>query len=65
MEKKISTYSESNVRLQLLKVDDFFEIRFNRMCLKRDKDLQYLRYYFVNLIHLICIMRQSPLSNIT
>lgn len=62
MESKISTYTEKNARLQLVKVDDIFEIRFNRQIIKRDNDLTYMRYVFVNIVHMICINRQSPLS---
>lgn len=62
MESKICTYTETNHRLQFVKVDDTFEIRYNRNILKRNKDAEYMRYFFVNMVHLICINRQSPLS---
>lgn len=65
MESKICTYTEKNIRLQLIKVDSFYEIRFNRVLIKRDKDLEYMRYYFVNRVHQICVWRQSPLSILT
>lgn len=67
MESKICTYSEPKNRLQLLLICDddhsnqIFEIRYNRVLLKRDKDLQYMRYFFTNFVHMICINRESPL----
>lgn len=65
MESKISSYTEKNARLQLVKVDSNYEIRFNRILVKRNTDLEFMKLYFVNLVHLICISRQSPLSNMT
>lgn len=65
MESKICTYSEFKVRLQLVKVNQYYEIRFNRSLLKRGNDIEYLRLVFLNYINMICILRQSPLSIMT
>lgn len=65
METKICSYTEKNARLQLVKVEAHYEIRFNRILIKRDMDLEYMKFIFVNLVHMVCINRQSPLSYLT
>lgn len=71
MERKICTYTEKTHRLQLVMVsnedesDAFFEVRYNRVLLKRDKNISYMRLVFSYYAHEICVVRQSPLSNMT
>lgn len=69
MEKKISTYTEKNVRLQLVIVDDHIELRLNRKVIKSWSGSIYdhmdARFSFVSAVHNILIMRQSNLSYLT
>ena len=69
MESKICTYSEPKCRLQLLKVDYGFEIRFNRKVIERFDDMHayFARLTFSRFVLSICVDRTSPLmmSNIT
>lgn len=70
MESKICTYSEPKHRLQLVLIsngqsDQSIEIRYNRNILRRSSDLQYMRFVFVNYVHMICLNRESPLSQMT
>lgn len=63
METKVCSYTEKNVRLQLvLVVEDskrFFEIRYNRNLVERFNDSSYARAYFVNYVSSICCFRDN------
>ena len=74
MEKKVSSYTEKNERLQLVAIwsDDQvtllgFELRANRVIIQRfskDQTL-YARLYFYHCVHEICVNRSKSMLNLT
>lgn len=73
MESKICTYTEKNVRLQLVRISeeniDRLELRFNRKLISSWNTGIYgskeARLSFISAIHQILVMRSSNLSHLT
>lgn len=76
MEVKICSYTEKNIRLQLVRINDsgssgpFLELRCNRKVLGRwfilNSDSILARYHFARIVNELVIMRDtSVLSKLT
>lgn len=69
MESKICTYTEKGVRLQLVRVNDRIELRFNRKVIHEwPNGVLYskeARLFFLSACHQILILRSSSLSYLT
>ena len=71
MESKICTYSEKNVRLQLVCVqipgssDLIIEIRHNRKVLSRytRNEAMLARYQFAHIVHDLVVLRDSSIMS--
>lgn len=73
MERKIATYSEKNVRLQLVSTQEkdsswiYFELRLNRKVIHRWSNIyvREARLYFLSAVHNIMLNRSSDMSYLT
>lgn len=71
MERKIATYSEKNVRLQLVKVEDnlynMIEMRYNRKMINHWPLFcsREARLAFISAVHEILVKRSSDMSHLT